>query len=179
MLSRLPKAMPTLAEMMHDCGNVKPEELAKALGVNARTVYRWLADGNAPRPAMLALFWVTRWGLQWADAEVHNLASLHMSISSALKDQLKREQQLVRDLQAQVEHLGRLGDFGSANDPAVGVTGPGPVQPMSLTFTGFERVSDVHHQAIKGRVQLAQGIPSFKKKQAARAANAMVRVARA
>jgi predicted DNA-binding transcriptional regulator AlpA len=165
MLSRLPKAMPTLAEMMHDCGNVKPEELAKALGVSVRTVYRWLEVGNTPRPAMLALFWLTRWGMSATNAEVHNLATLHMGLSRSLRSELDQAQQQIKALQGQIQHLGRLGDFGSANDPALGVAGPGPVDPMRLTFAGFEQgfipASNAKSQGIKARALRGQGVPVF------------------
>ncbi len=139
MLNRLPSRTPSLAEMMHDCGGVTPRQLANAMGVNQRTVYRWMSEGSAPRPVLLALFWLTRWGMQSTDADLFNYATAQRGYAVALKDELSRTQQEVRSLQTQIERLGRLGDFGSANDPAHGVTGPGPVEPaLSLTFACFE-----------------------------------------
>lgn len=139
MLNRLPKDMPSLKEMMADCGNAKPRDVAKALGVSERTVISWLSVGSAPRPALLALFWMTRWGMQWADVEVFNLAQLHIAMSEALKCELGRAQKEIEEQRRQLERIGRLGDFGSANDPAAGISGPGPVETMRLTFSGFER----------------------------------------
>ncbi len=139
MLNRLPKVTPPLNEMMADCGNATPKQIGKALGVNERTVKRWLSTGEAPKSALLALFWVTRWGLQWADVEVFNLAQLHISASDTLKCELAKAGAEIQALREQIVHLGRLGDFGSANDPAPGVTGAGPAEPMALTFGGFEQ----------------------------------------
>jgi hypothetical protein len=182
MLNRLPKKLPTLKEMMHDCGNASHHEVAKALGVCESTVRLWLKNGKAPRPAMLALFWVTQWGMSATNAEVHNLASLHMALSGALRSELGKAQQEIKALQSQIEHLGRLGDFGSANDPAVGVTGPGPVDSISLTFVGFEQefapMGVAQSQAIKARVLRGKGIPTFTNQRASTRPKKAARVAR-
>jgi hypothetical protein len=182
MLNRLPTKLPTLKEMMQDCCNATPLQLAKALGVNERTVWRWLKQDSAPRPALLALFWVTQWGMSAASAEVHNLASMHMALSGALRSELGKAQQEIKALQSQIEHLGRLGDFGSANDPAVGVTGPGPVNSLRLTFVGFEQECTPTHtarsQAIKARALRGQGIPAFKNQRVNTAPKTAARVAR-
>jgi predicted DNA-binding transcriptional regulator AlpA len=182
MLNRLPKFLPTLKEMMQDCFNVTPQELAKALGVTERTVWRWLKNDSAPKAVLLSLFWLTRWGMSQTNAEVHNLASLHMSMSSALRSELGKAQQEIKALQSQIEHLGRLGDFGSANDPAVGVTGPGPVDSLRLTFVGFEQECTPMHaarsQAIKARAFRGQGIPTFKNQRVNTAPKTAARVAR-
>ena len=165
MLNRMPTKLPTLKEMMQDCCNATPHQLAKALGVDERTVWRWLKEDSAPRPALLALFWLTRWGMSVTNAEVHNLASLHMGLSRSLRSELDQAQQQIKALQGQIQHLGRLGDFGSANDPALGVTGPGPVDSMRLTFASFEQectpAISAKSQGIKARVLRGQGVPVF------------------
>ncbi|RZL04441.1 MAG: DNA-binding protein [Rubrivivax sp.] len=135
MLNRLPKGMPTLHEMLADMARPSPDELAKALGVHKRTVYHWLRRGEAPRPVMLALFWVTRWGLQWADVEVFNLAQVHMQLNGGLTRRVEELKAEIAGLHQQIESLGRMGEFGSANDPVQGVTGPGPAIPVPVTVT--------------------------------------------
>lgn len=52
-----------LAETMADIG-IKPPEVAKYLGVTERSVWRWLADGSAPRAVLLALWHITPAGAQ-------------------------------------------------------------------------------------------------------------------
>lgn len=88
MLHRLPKAMPPLGVMVRDIGNPHPRDLARALGVSPRTVYHWLARDTAPRPVLLSLFWVTRWGQQWLDADLFNEARLQRGLASSLARQM-------------------------------------------------------------------------------------------
>lgn len=123
MLNRLPTPvqLPSLALMLDDLGQPGVDKLAAALGVTPRTVRRWLADGMAPRPAMLALFWVTRWGLSLVDAEAARLADLH----AAEADCLRREVSALRDELARVL---AVGDFGAANDASLS-NGPRPPRP--------------------------------------------------
>ena len=52
-----------LAETLADLG-AKPADAAKYLGVTERSVWRWLADGTAPRAVLLALWHLTPAGVQ-------------------------------------------------------------------------------------------------------------------
>lgn len=88
MLNRLPKAVPPLGVMVRDIGNPHPRELARALGVSTRTVYHWLKQDDAPRPVMLSIFWVTRWGQQWLDVDLFNYARAQTGVAEALARQL-------------------------------------------------------------------------------------------
>jgi len=88
MLHKLPKYTPPLALMLHDIGNPHPAALGHALGVSRRTVYHWLAHDCAPRPALLSVFWLTRWGAQWLDADLYNLARDHAAMNEALRREL-------------------------------------------------------------------------------------------
>ncbi|WP_374675568.1 hypothetical protein [Ideonella sp.] len=97
--------------MLEDLGNPTAQQLARALGVTTRTVQRWHALGEAPRPAMLALFWLTRWGRSQVHCDAVNDAAVQAGLAKALQRQ-------VDELRRQVEHLRRIGDFGAANDPA-------------------------------------------------------------
>lgn len=107
MLYRLPKHTPPLSVMLEDLGRPRPAEVAKMLGVHPRTVYHWIAKDDAPRPALLALFWVTRWGLQWTDAEVYNLAQVHMSLAAAYKRRLDAIDGLAAPAHEEGAHKGR------------------------------------------------------------------------
>jgi hypothetical protein len=111
MLNRLPKGMPTFEDMLYDIGNPPAKDVAKVLGVHERTIKHWIKHDKAPRLAMLSVFWLTKWGHSAVDAEVRNLAQLHIALSQSLKLEVKR-------LQDEIERMARLADFGSANDPS-------------------------------------------------------------
>lgn len=119
MLFLIPKDVPAFELMLADIGRPDAHALARALGVTERTVKRWLARGQAPRAAMLAIYWITQWGQNQVHTKAHNDAVLFASYVRALKDR-------VDQLEAQVTQLGRIGDFGTANDPAPNVV---PVPP--------------------------------------------------
>lgn len=129
MLCLIPKSIPSLAIMLDDigCGSSRStKELAKALGVCERTLRGWRDQGRAPRTAMLAIFWLTSWGQSAVNCKAHNDARMFAGYVGSLKSE-------VADLKAQLAKLAELGDFGSANDPAPGVAGPGPQAP-ELSF---------------------------------------------
>lgn len=127
MLKKLPKHLPPLDVMLWDVFSPKPEELAAAFGVSKRTVYNWIAKNDAPHAVKLALFWLTRWGMQWMDADLYNEAQLHFSMNRCQARQ-------IRDLKSKLRRAAKLGNFGSANDPAEGIELPLPagVQPVQV-----------------------------------------------
>lgn len=53
-----------------------PKPVAKYLGVNERTIYAWMATGRAPRPAVLALFWESKYGHSLLSTTLQNEVSL-------------------------------------------------------------------------------------------------------
>ncbi|KQW76583.1 hypothetical protein [Methylibium sp. Root1272] len=111
MLTRLPRQLPAFPDLLADLGNPGAALLARALGVTDRTVRRWLVDGNAPRPVLLALFWMTRWGQSEVACEAHNSAVMHAGMVGCLQ----------REIAALRRELGRvlaLGEFGAANSPS-------------------------------------------------------------
>ena len=86
--------MPPLSFVLDDIGNPTAADLARAFNVSERTVRRWITADQAPRPVMLALWWLTRWGASQANADAHNAATLHAARARALDDEnqaLKRE----------------------------------------------------------------------------------------
>lgn len=103
-----------------------PASVATALGVSLSTVYRWLAEDSAPRVALLALFWVTRWGLSATDVEAFNLVQVHMGLSQALQDDNRK-------LRAELATAGRIGDFGSANDPTQHISSRADPQALAAS----------------------------------------------
>lgn len=119
MLNRLPSYLPPLSVMLGDIGSPSTAELARAFGVTERVAKKWRALDDAPRPVLLALFWLTRWGQSAVDADAVNAARLHASIAVTLQREVDR-------LHAQLAWLTGLADFGSANAPTLESHAPGP-----------------------------------------------------
>lgn len=127
MLTRMPGVVPPLHVLIDDLHRPSPKELANALGVGERTVRRWIAENHAPRPVLLALFWLTRWGMQWIDADLYNEAQLHFAMNTCQAVQM-------REMRKRIDRLARIGNFGSANDPNeyMALPVPGAAQPVRL-----------------------------------------------
>lgn len=86
------------------------KDVARYLGVSLRTLQRWEAAAAAPRVVMLALFWESKWGIDWFDCnQINTERLLRGSI-----DALQRQESALR---ARIARLEALGDFGSANAP--------------------------------------------------------------
>lgn len=84
-------------------------------GIQAEsTVRRWMKRDLAPHPVMLAVFWLTRWGVSSIDANAHNDAAM----SAALARSAQRQ---VDTLERKIQRLAQIASFGAANDPADGV----------------------------------------------------------
>ncbi|MDN3923324.1 hypothetical protein [Roseateles violae] len=111
MLNRLPSPVqcPPLSQLLSDLCDPTPRQLARALGVSAGTVSRWIRQDDAPRPVLLALFWLTRWGVSRIDAEAHNSAAMHAAIAASLRTEAER-------LRRELARVVAAADFGCAND---------------------------------------------------------------
>lgn len=112
MLNRLPTPTecPTLSQILADLGNPAPKDLARSLGVSVSTIRRWLAVDHAPRPILLALFWLTTWGMSRVDAEAVNAARMHAARTLGLLREVAR-------LQQELARVVSIADFGTANEP--------------------------------------------------------------
>jgi len=112
MLNRLPTPTqcPPLAQLLDNLGNPAPPALARAMGVSEPTARRWIRQGYAPRPVLLALFWLTSWGMSAVDAEITNRCRLTAVMVSGLACENER-------LRAELARVVAAGDFGCANDP--------------------------------------------------------------
>lgn len=126
MLNRLPKLIMPLSMLLDDIGSPKASALAKAFRVSEKDAANWIKSDDAPLPVMLALFWLTRWGHSAVHCEAHNAAILQAAIAASLR----RE---VENLTDKLAHLGRIADFGAANDPAPGVELPCAPSPLAIT----------------------------------------------
>ena len=66
----------------------RPHQLARHLGVSVATLNRWRRADQAPRAAMLALFWESPWGRSFAHAAVFNEARQQAALARSLADAL-------------------------------------------------------------------------------------------
>lgn len=107
-----PRQLPPLECLLSDLGNPAPAVVAKALGVSVRSVYGWQAQGAAPRPAALAIFWETRWGRSVVDCRAVNGQQTAQAYARALESEKAT-------LLARVAYLESVGVFGSANAPTL------------------------------------------------------------
>jgi hypothetical protein len=102
MLHRLPRRLPPLGVLLDDIGRPHPSSLAAALDVDVRTVRRWLKADTAPRPVLLALYWLTRWGCSDIDAELHNRAATFALLADAQSRELTRIRLELSELRARL-----------------------------------------------------------------------------
>ena len=66
-----PRHLPQLLTMLDDIP-ANDKEIAKHLGLSLTTFKKYRRNEQAPRPVMLALFWLTSWGMGTIDAELVN-----------------------------------------------------------------------------------------------------------
>lgn len=111
-LHKAPTHTPTLGLMLDDLGRPHPKKIAKVLGVHERTVRSWIKADCAPRPVLLSLFWLTRWGFSHVDAELHNTAMVHMGHAKALESEVKA-------LKHELARVLSLATFDTANAPTM------------------------------------------------------------
>ena len=125
MLTRLPRTLPPAAALLEDLAHPTADDLARALGVGARTVQRWRSADEWPRPAHLSLFFASRWGWSAVECDALHSVNLHTALSASLRREVER-------LSAEVERLAALPAYGAANGPLVSLRSPVP----SLRPTG-------------------------------------------
>lgn len=116
-----PRALPALSQILPDLGQPSPREIARFLDVSERTVYGWKATDNAPRAALLALFWESSYGLSALDCELHNSIQVYKSLSESLNLEAQK-------LRTRIAWLEKNGRFDCSNQPFV--TPVAPVAPL-------------------------------------------------
>jgi predicted DNA-binding transcriptional regulator AlpA len=117
-LDNLPPSLPIWQAILDDLGCPPVHRIARTLGVSERTVYRWNRAGQAPRMALLALFWLTRWGRSEVDTRATNDAILAVSYLRSLSDR-------VRQLEGELQRVLALSATGAANSPILRAPGHG------------------------------------------------------
>lgn len=101
---------PPLSYLLDDLLTRDQASIAKHLGVSVSTLKRWIADDNAPRAALLALFYESRWGYSLMETTAHNGAMY-------ARHELRFARATIERLEAHIARLESIGDFGAANAP--------------------------------------------------------------
>lgn len=89
-LELAPQMLPAWHTVLDDLGWPAAPGVARALGVSRRTIYRWNRRGQAPRAALLALFWMTRWGRSVIHTQAANDAALYFALARSRGEELQR-----------------------------------------------------------------------------------------
>jgi hypothetical protein len=111
LFTRAPRQLPPFSYLVDEIpGAHRADALAAHLGVSVRTVRAWRAKDAAPRAAMLALFWDSKWGLGTLDAALHNEAQTWLTLAKGYE----RE---IGTLKARIAYLEALNASGAANSP--------------------------------------------------------------
>ena len=103
---------PPLQYLLDDIFERDLNKVAAFLGVTPQTLKRWQRQDNAPRAALLALFYESRWGYSLMYTTAYNGEMRYRQLAQALER--KNAALLLR-----IERLERLGDFGAANAPTL------------------------------------------------------------
>lgn len=103
---------PPLSILLDDIFTRDLKKVAKHLGVTVATLKRWKAADDAPRAALLALFYESRWGYSLMYTTAFNAETYARQECDSLKR--KNAALLVR-----IARLEATGDFGAANAPTL------------------------------------------------------------
>lgn len=111
-LHRLPRHLPPVDLLLADLEHPTGADLAAALGVSRRSVWRWQQAEEWPRCEHLALYFASRYGWSLVDSEARHAVQL----ARGLADALRRERD---QLAAQLDQVQQLADTGAANAPVL------------------------------------------------------------
>lgn len=87
-----------LRTFIDELGGIKA--VHKYLGVSERTVYQWLFNGRAPRAAVLALYWESKYGRSQIFADQVNEIRYLYSQTRLLHEQYQRAKDIITGLRA-------------------------------------------------------------------------------
>jgi hypothetical protein len=100
--------LPPFSLMLRDVPFGVPH-VARHLGITVPTVEKYARTDNAPRAAMLALFWETRWGRSAADVEASNWGTMCYRLAMSLE----RENKVLKEQMAQLETAAAAGNLAA------------------------------------------------------------------
>lgn len=103
--------LPHLQSLMNNIGHA-PDAVARFLELSPSTICRYIKDGQAPKPVMLALYWESSWGLGHVNADAVNNARRYYSEATILRRKICLLEQQIQALEAE-----RDGRHIAANSP--------------------------------------------------------------
>ena len=112
-IEQAPSRLPNWQAILEDLGHPPVRRVARVLGLSERSVYRYTQAGDAPRVAMLALFWLTRWGRNAVHTQATNDALQACNYVQLLRADVVR-------LEGELAHVLALADTGAANAALIG-----------------------------------------------------------
>ncbi len=132
MLNRLPRDPGDFESLLQSigCSSWTPERIGEALGVSGRTVRRWRKSGQAPRMALLSVWWLSDAGHAVWDAELATRSRLALDVA--------------RVLWAEV---GRLRRLGAGEDRGSGPALEGAAEVSSLTRSMRAGIRQTRHRS--------------------------------
>jgi len=138
---KTPRHLPQLLTMLDDIP-ANDRQIAKHLGLSVQTIARYRRKEQAPRPVMLALFWITSWGERTIYADLFNQAMYARNEAGALRKEVAAIRQQIRLLEIERQHYA-----DAANAPSFG--GIRPIQqtpsfthsPKAWNFGGWSFAS--------------------------------------
>jgi len=95
---RAPSQIPPLWLMLEEIP-FSYKQIAAYLGVSVRTLERYRNTGHAPKSVQMALFWETKWGRSFANADAMNEAMYMRSVAQSLTDQLDQSRKQIELLE--------------------------------------------------------------------------------
>lgn len=101
---------PPLSYLLNDIFEKDLKKVAKFLGVTLATLKRWKATDDAPRAALLALFYESRWGYSLMYTTAFNAETFARQETESLK-------RTNAALRVRIARLEALGNFDCANEP--------------------------------------------------------------
>lgn len=119
MKAPVPAKLPQLHTIIQNLGQ-PVDALAKFLDISPQTMRRYIREGQAPRPVMLALYWETDWGRSAVACDAVNWGRMQYMQNVMLQRQ-------VTELRAEVERLRSILEkqtAGAANAPFYFESGP-------------------------------------------------------
>lgn len=97
--------LPSLKTMLDDIP-APPEKIARHLGISLKTLQRYIKAEGAPRAVMLALFWETRWGRQWASVNADYWATVNAGMARALERKNNELRKQIGQLERELAYAG-------------------------------------------------------------------------
>ena len=108
--------MPHLHSRIDNIGYA-PDAVGRFLDLSPSTMRRYIKDGQAPKPVMLALYWESSWGLGHANADAVNDARRYFNEDLLLRRQVEQLKSAVSLLEHELDRR-----TGSANSPIFNIS---------------------------------------------------------